>query len=94
MKTIKITFLSLVAACTMASCDFLEKEPYKITPENYFQNETEVSNFLTGIYANLSQTSFYGNDYMVLAGGDDLDFRCYGYSVARLGYYRSDENTF
>ena len=64
MKTIKITFLSLVAACTMASCDFLEKEPYKITPENYFQNETEVSNFLTGIYANLSQTSFYGNDYM------------------------------
>ena len=66
MKTIKITFLSLVAACTMASCDFLEKEPYKITPENYFQNETEVSNFLTGIYANLSQTSFYGNDYMVL----------------------------
>ena len=33
MKTIKITFLSLVAACTMASCDFLEKEPYKITPK-------------------------------------------------------------
>ena len=50
MKTIKITFLSLVAACTMASCDFLEKEPYKITPENYFQNETEVSNFLMQIY--------------------------------------------
>lgn len=82
MKTIKITFLSLVAACTMASCDFLEKEPYKITPENYFQNETEVSNFLTGIYANLSQTSFYGNDYMVLAGGDDLEF--YGGSTGRI----------
>ena len=82
MKTIKITYLSLVAACTMASCDFLEKEPYKITPENYFQNETEVSNFLTGIYANLSQTSFYGNDYMVLAGGDDLEF--YGGSTGRI----------
>lgn len=82
MKTIKITFLFLVAACTMASCDFLEKEPYKITPENYFQNETEVSNFLTGIYANLSQTSFYGNDYMVLAGGDDLEF--YGGSTGRI----------
>ena len=66
----------------MASCDFLEKEPYKITPENYFQNETEVSNFLTGIYANLSQTSFYGNDYMVLAGGDDLEF--YGGSTGRI----------
>ena len=39
MKKIKIAFLSLLATCTIASCDFLEKEPYKIVPENYFQNE-------------------------------------------------------
>ena len=30
MKKIKIAFLSLLATCTIASCDFLEKEPYKI----------------------------------------------------------------
>ena len=34
MKKIKIAFLSLLATCTIASCDFLEKEPYKIVPEN------------------------------------------------------------
>ena len=45
MKTIKIAFLSFVAACTMASCDFLEKEPYKIVPENYFQNERRLRTF-------------------------------------------------
>ena len=30
MKKIKIAFLSLLATCTIASCDFLEKEPYKM----------------------------------------------------------------
>ena len=74
MKKIKIAFLSLLATCTIASCDFLEKEPYKIVPENYFQNEAEAQSFLTGIYSNLGQSTFYGGDYMVLAGGDDLEF--------------------
>ena len=49
MKKIKIAFLSLLATCTIASCDFLEKEPYKIVPENYFQNEAEAQSFLTVI---------------------------------------------
>lgn len=62
MKKIKIAFLSLLATCTIASCDFLEKEPYKIVPENYFQNEAEAQSFLTGIYSNLGQSTFYGGD--------------------------------
>ena len=66
MKKIKIAFLSLLATCTIASCDFLEKEPYKIVPENYFQNEAEAQSFLTGIYSNLGQSTFYGGDYMFL----------------------------
>ena len=82
MKKIKIAFLSLLATCTLASCDFLEKEPYKIVPENYFQNEAEAQSFLTGIYSNLGQSTFYGGDYMVLAGGDDLEF--YGGSTGRI----------
>ena len=82
MKKIKIAFLSLLATCTIASCDFLEKEPYKIVPENYFQNEAEAQSFLTGIYSNLGQSTFYGGDYTVLAGGDDLEF--YGGSTGRI----------
>ena len=34
MKKIKIAFLSLLATCTIASCDFLEKEPYKVSSIN------------------------------------------------------------
>lgn len=82
MKTIKITFLSLLVACFMSSCEFLEKEPYKITPEKYFQNETEARAFLTGIYANLGQSTYYGSDYLYLVGGDDLEF--YGGSTGRI----------
>ena len=55
-----------------ASCEFLDKEPTKLTLENYFTTAEEANSFLTGIYAELSQSSFYGEDYIYLAGGDDL----------------------
>ena len=56
----------------MVSCDFLDKEPTKLTPENYFNTPAEANSFLTGIYAILSQPTFYGGDYMYLVAGDDL----------------------
>ena len=55
----------------MVSCDFLDKEPTKLTPENYFNTPAEANSFLTGIYAILSQPTFYGGDYMYLVAGDD-----------------------
>ena len=82
MKTIKIAILSLLVTCTMTSCEFLEKDPSKIVPENYFQNEAEARNFLIGVYSNLGQPSFYGDAYMALAGGDDLS--CYAGSTGRI----------
>ena len=36
MKALKITIIALLAGFSMASCDFLDKEPTKLTPENYF----------------------------------------------------------
>ncbi|GAA6257331.1 RagB/SusD family nutrient uptake outer membrane protein [Bacteroides sp. f07] len=72
MKTLKIAIITLLAGITMASCDFLEKEPTKLTPENYFNTPEEASSFLTGIYSVLSQPTFYGGDYMYLVAGDDL----------------------
>ena len=82
MKKIKYTFLSLMMASALTSCNFLDKEPYEIVPENYFQNETEAGSVLTGIYAILGQSTFYGGDYYLLAGGDDLS--CYGGSTGRV----------
>lgn len=56
----------------VSSCDFLEKEPYQLSPENYFNNESEVASFLTSVYAPLASQNFYGNYYMDLNAGDDL----------------------
>ena len=72
MKAIKIFILALIAGMSVASCDFLDKDPYQITPENYFKNAEEAASFLTGIYATLQQGTFYGNSYLYLVGGDDL----------------------
>lgn len=61
-------FGGLFAACS----DFLDKDPTTLTLEDYFNTEEEANSFLTGIYAILGQTSFYGANYMYLAAGDDL----------------------
>lgn len=65
----------------MTSCNFLEKEPMELTPETYFNTADEASSFLTGIYAILGQASFYGENYIYLEGGDDLE--TYGGASAR-----------
>ena len=72
MKKFKYTILLMMFGGLFASCEFLDKEPTKLTLENYFNTAEEASSFLTGIYAELSQSSFYGADYIYLAGGDDL----------------------
>lgn len=72
MKTLKIAIVSLLASLAMVSCDFLEKEPTKLTPDNFFKTEEEAMSFLTGVYATISQQSFYGADMMYLTAGDDL----------------------
>lgn len=66
MKTLRIFIITLLACYSMAACDFLEKEPTQLVPENYFNSPEEASSFLTGIYAILSQPTFYGGDYMYL----------------------------
>lgn len=74
MKTIKY-ILSLFLIVNIVSCDFLEKEPYELTPETYFNNEAELNTFLLGVYNPLMQEFFYGNYYpLYIAGGDDLTF--------------------
>ena len=72
MKILKYTIFTLAFGLTAVSCNFLEKEPTKLTPEVYFNNATEAQSFLTGIYAILGQGSFYGESYLHLSGGDDL----------------------
>ncbi|MDR3062108.1 MAG: RagB/SusD family nutrient uptake outer membrane protein, partial [Dysgonamonadaceae bacterium] len=74
MKTIKYIILSLLSI-GFVSCDFLDKEPFELTPETYFNNETELNTFLIGVYNPLMQEFFYGNNYPLnIAGGDDLTF--------------------
>lgn len=72
MKALKYTIFTLLLGGALTSCNFLDKDPYQITLPNYFNTADEASSFLTGIYAELGQSTFYGADYMYLAGGDDL----------------------
>ena len=65
--------LALVVVCIMSSCDFLDKEPTLTTSGNYFKNTTEAESFLKGVYAILTQTSYYANEYYYLVGGDDTE---------------------
>ena len=59
----------------MVSCDFLNKEPHSLVLENYFNNETELQAFLTGVYSPLMHEHFYGSSYALYnGGGDDLTF--------------------
>lgn len=63
----------MATAFCMMACDFLDKIPTNTTSGNYFNNEAETESFLRGIYAILTQPSFYGNEYYYLVGGDDLE---------------------
>lgn len=71
MKTLKAIILSF-ACLAVVSCDFLEKEPTKLTPGVYFNNAGEAASFLTSVYAPLASQNFYGNEYMYMVCGDDL----------------------
>lgn len=74
MKVSKIHIIIMLAFMSLASsCDFLDKEPTSTTSGSYFKSETEAETFLKGVYAPLTETSFYGNDYYYLVGGDDLE---------------------
>lgn len=72
MKILKYTLFTLALGSLSVSCNFLDKEPYKVTIDTYFNTADEATSFVTGIYAILGQSSFYGADYMYLNAGDDL----------------------
>ena len=51
MKIIKYALCAFLFGGLVSSCNFLDKEPYKLSPEKYFNNATEAESFLTGVYA-------------------------------------------
>ena len=81
MKFFKHTLYAILLGGMITSCNFLEKEPADLVLEDYFTTADEAGSFLTGIYAILGQSSFYGENYIYLQGGDDL--QTYGGASAR-----------
>ena len=74
MKVSNIYIIALgIIVSLLSSCNFLDKEPTSTTSGSYFKNESEAERFLKGIYAPITETAFYGNDYFYLVGGDDLE---------------------
>lgn len=94
MKTIRIFIITVLACFSLASCDFLEKEPTSLTTDNYFNSEDEAATFLTSIYAIISQQTFYGCNYMYLVAGDDLGhYGGSGRSPATMGLICNNATT-
>jgi len=74
MRTLKYILIFFLLA-NISSCDLLDKDPYMLTPETYFNDEGELQKFLLGVYSPIMQEYFYGNYYpLYMAGGDDLGF--------------------
>lgn len=75
MKSISYIFILISMVVVSACSDFLNKVPYSLTPETYFNTEDQLQTFLTGVYSPVMQENFYGNNYFLTnAGGDDLSF--------------------
>ncbi|MGC3978027.1 MAG: RagB/SusD family nutrient uptake outer membrane protein [Paludibacteraceae bacterium] len=75
MKTVYKILVTSLLGSLMISCEFLDKQPHELTPETYFNSESELQSFLAGVYSPLGQEYFYGNYYPLYnAGGDDLSF--------------------
>ena len=75
MKSFKLISIISITLIFGSCSDFLDKVPHTLTPETYFNSESELQLFLTGVYSPIMQERFYGSDYpMSIAGGDDLSF--------------------
>ena len=62
MKKYKYIFLLLLAPFFMHSCheEFLEPEVYsQMSPENFYQNKSDVQSAIVGVYASLQNPSYY-----------------------------------
>ena len=74
-KAAKILLMFVFVTQLQSCADFLDKEPYTLTTDTYFNNESELDAFLTCVYSPIMQEHFYGNNYPLYnAGGDDLTF--------------------
>lgn len=60
-----LSFLYLVVSTSIFSgCSkFLDKQPFDVVKENYYQNEKEVMTGLVGVYDILGREDFYGSTY-------------------------------
>lgn len=75
MKSFKLISIISITLLLGSCSDFLDKVPHTLTPETYFNSESELQLFLTGVYSPIMQERFYGSDYpLSIAGGDDLSF--------------------
>ena len=77
MNKIYNALIILGLSITLTSCsDFFENDPYDfVTPDNFYQNEKECNQALTGIYYTLATEDVYGNRYsLMISNLDDLSF--------------------
>lgn len=70
------TLTAVVISVGVASCNFLDTEPYDfVNPETFFNNQQDCEKALAGVYWTLASQSVYGENYSCkLSNTDDLSY--------------------
>lgn len=86
MKNRYTTFLA-VGMLWMSSCSLLETEPQDfVSPEEYYNNQTEMNDALNGVYATLASTTLYGGNLLGRMGlSADLGYESYSSDFGTVG---------
>ncbi|MFR9591729.1 MAG: RagB/SusD family nutrient uptake outer membrane protein [Rikenellaceae bacterium] len=101
MKTIYKFSIAIIASmlCMLTSCEILDVEPkYTMSPDNFYQSETELIYGLTGVYGAINTEPMYGNFYsLMISNMDDLCYQSRARSGSQVYFYThtsSDSNIY
>lgn len=89
MKKIINILIAVTPLLAAQSCDFLDLLPQNfLSPEEYYQNETQLNSAMLGVYASLSTSPLYCNNMLGRAGLDaDLGYNYYNLDNNSVGQY-------
>lgn len=80
----KIILMSC-AGLMLLSCSLLERDPYVVEPETYYDSESAVLQGLAGVYGVINSSEFYGNYYSIVAS--NIDDLCYFNRAMQTNYF-------
>ncbi len=85
----KNTLFTSFCLLFLASCSLLDTEPQDfVTPESYYNDESEMNIALNGVYATMASTALYANNLLGRMGlSADIGYESYSSDYGSVGDY-------